>query len=104
VLRFQAKFLCEAVKTTAEHLGLDPAHFSAHSLRKGGEGILALCGVPEQYQEMRGAWAEGSVAMRRVYALPFLAPIGPMAAAGADYNPAAEVAPLALTLAMRGMR
>jgi integrase len=89
-LRFVAERVRAAIKFTADRLGLDPAHFSAHSWRKGGAAIMTMSGVPARFIEARGTWAKGSVVMRQVYVHPFTAPVGPMGSAAADYDTVAE--------------
>jgi hypothetical protein len=100
-LRFVAERVRVAIKAAAERLGLDPALFSAHSWRKGGAAIMKTSGVPDKLIAMRGAWVEGSAVMNQVYTTPFTAPVGPMGAAAAGYDTAAELTGLRCSVAAR---
>jgi hypothetical protein len=100
-LRFVAERVRKAIKATAERLGLDPTLFSAHSWRKGGAAIMKASGVPDKFIEARGSWAEGSAVVDQVYAVPFTAPVGPMGAAAASYDTAAELTGLRRSVAAR---
>lgn len=55
------------VKSAARHAGLDPADYSAHSLRSGGATALFERGVDLAIVEQLGRWCANSKTLKRCY-------------------------------------
>ena len=44
------------IKQHCKDAGLDPAHYSGHSLQKGGATCALIAGVPETMVKLQGDW------------------------------------------------
>jgi hypothetical protein len=88
----KAKFIAKLKQHVAE-IGLDPAHYSGHSLRRGGCTAMFLAGVNETFIAAHGRWR--SLAYRKY--LDFVdetqwRPTALLAKAGLNLLPAAAAA------------
>ena len=54
-------FFLSVLKHLCAVVGLDPAKFSTHSLRRGGATFLRLCGAPIEVIKERGDWKSDAV-------------------------------------------
>jgi hypothetical protein len=53
---YSTKEVAQVVKMVCNHLGLDPAHFGAHSMRIGGATQLLCAGVAAHVIQLMGRW------------------------------------------------
>lgn len=54
-------FYLSVLKFVCARVGLDPANYSTHSLRRGGATFLRMCGAPIEVIKERGDWKSDAV-------------------------------------------
>ena len=45
-----------SIQSPASRIGLEPAKYSGHSLRRGGATFAFQCGIPAEFIKMQGDW------------------------------------------------